>query len=59
MRGRFRLRESSDGRTKVSFRMAYEAPGGLLGLIADRVAAGQVGAKMSETLKRLKTLVDG
>jgi uncharacterized membrane protein len=59
LRGRFRLREASDGRTKVSFRLAYEAPGGLLGLIADRVAAGQVGAKMSETLRRLKTLVDG
>lgn len=59
LRGRFRLRESSDGRTKVSFRLAYEAPGGLLGLIADRVAARQVGANMSETLKRLKALVDG
>lgn len=59
MRGRFRLREAHDGRTKVSFRLAYEAPGGLLGLIADRVAAGQVGAKMSQTLTNLKALVDG
>lgn len=58
LRGRFRLRESADGRTKVTFRMSYEAPGGLLGLIADRVAARQVGRNMSETLKRLKVLVD-
>ncbi|MCK0174022.1 MULTISPECIES: SRPBCC family protein [Mycobacteriaceae] len=59
LRGRFRLREASDGRTKVTFRLSYEAPGGLLGLVADRVAARQVGRNMSETLKRLKTLVDG
>ena len=58
LRGRFRLREASDGRTKVTFRLAYEAPGGLLGLIADRVAARQVGRNMSETLKRLKSLVE-
>src|SRR3954464_15521559 len=37
-RGRFRLRDCPDGRTKVTFRMAYEAPGGLLALIADWVS---------------------
>jgi uncharacterized membrane protein len=58
-RGRFRLRDCSDGRTKVSFRMSYGAPGGVLGLIADWVAARQVGRAMSETLKRLKAMVDG
>ena len=41
-RGRFRLRDTADGRTKVTFRLAYESAGNLLGLIADRVAAGQV-----------------
>ena len=37
LRGRFRLRENGAGRTKVTFRLSYEAPGGLLGLIADRL----------------------
>lgn len=58
LRGRFRLREAADHRTKVEYRMAYEAPGGILGLIADRVAARQVGRNMSSTLKNLKTLVE-
>jgi uncharacterized membrane protein len=58
MRGRFRLRDS-DGRTKVTFRLSYEAPGGVLGLIADRVASRQVGRTMSETVKRLKAMVEG
>ncbi|AEV75264.1 Polyketide cyclase / dehydrase and lipid transport [Mycolicibacterium rhodesiae NBB3] len=58
-RGRFRLRETSDGRTKVTFRLAYESAGNLLGLIADRVAAGQVGRNMGETLKNLRQMVEG
>lgn len=58
-RGRFRLRETADGRTKVTFRLAYESAGNLLGLIADRVAAGQVGRNMGETLKNLRHMVEG
>ncbi|OBA85324.1 cyclase [Mycobacteriaceae bacterium 1482268.1] len=57
-RGRFRLRDCPDGKTKVSFRMTYEAPGGLLGLIADRVAARQVGRTMTETLENLRSLTE-
>lgn len=56
MRGRFRLRDCGDGRTKVNFRLAYEAPGGLLGLIADRVAARQVGRTMKKTLDNLRAM---
>lgn len=59
LRGRFRLRDSNDGRTKVTFRLSYEAPGGVLGLVADWVAARQVGRTMSETLKRLKAMAEG
>ncbi|UXA17993.1 SRPBCC family protein [Mycobacterium sp. SMC-4] len=59
LRGRFRLRDAGDGRTKVTFRLAYEAPGGLLGLIADRVAARQVAHIMKQTVDRLKELVEG
>lgn len=58
LRGRFRLRDCGDGRTKVNFRLAYEAPGGVLGLLADWVAARQVGRIMDETLRRLKTLTE-
>lgn len=58
-RGRFRLRDMSDGRTKVTFRLAYESAGNVLGLIADRVAAGQVGRNMGETLKNLRRMVEG
>jgi uncharacterized membrane protein len=59
LRGRFRLREDGEGRTKVSFRMSYEAPGGVLGLVADWVAARQVGRIMDRTLEQLKELVEG
>jgi uncharacterized membrane protein len=58
LRGRFRIRDNGDGRTRVTFRMAYESGGGILGLIADRVAARQVGRIMDQTLKRLRDLVE-
>lgn len=58
LRGRFRLRDAGDGRTRVTFRLAYEAPGGVLGLLADWVAARQVGRIMDETLRRLRKLVE-
>ncbi len=57
-RGRFRLRETPDGTTKVNFRLAYESAGNLLGLIPDRVAARQVGRNMGQTLKNLKRMVE-
>lgn len=58
LRGRFRLRDAGQGRTKVIFRLSYQAPGGLLGYIADRVAVRQVGRNAAQTLKRLKELVE-
>ncbi|RAV09814.1 SRPBCC family protein [Mycolicibacterium sp. GF69] len=58
-RGRFRLRDTEDGRTKVTFRLSYESAGNLLGLIADRVAARQVGRNMSRTLRNLRSMVEG
>ena len=51
-------RDTGDGHTKVIFRLAYESAGNLLGIIADRVAARQVGRNMSATLKNLKTMVE-
>ncbi|HZQ33390.1 MAG TPA: SRPBCC family protein [Mycobacterium sp.] len=58
MRGRFRLREDAEGRTRVTFRLSYQAPGGLLGLIADRIATRQVGRTLAETLKTLKAQLE-
>jgi uncharacterized membrane protein len=57
-RGRFRLRDAGPGRTVVTFRLAYSSEGGLLGLIADRVAAFWVGRSLDESLKNLRRLVE-
>jgi uncharacterized membrane protein len=58
LRGRIRLRDCGDGRTKVVFRLSYQAPGGLFGYIADRIAVRQVGRTLSDTLKCLKRLAE-
>jgi uncharacterized membrane protein len=57
-RGRLRLRDAGPGRSVVTFRLAYHSDGGLLGLIADRIAAHQVGGSLSESLKNLQRLVE-
>ncbi|OBI41519.1 cyclase [Mycobacterium kyorinense] len=57
-RGRIRLRDAGEGRTKATFRLSYQVPGGILGYIADRVAVRQVGRTLAATLKRLKGLVE-
>ena len=58
LRGRIRLRDAGDGQTKVTFRLSYQAPGGIWGYIADRVAVGQVGRIAADTLKRLKQIAE-
>jgi uncharacterized membrane protein len=58
LRGRIRLRDAAEGQTKVTFRLSYQAPGGILGYIADRIAVRQVGRTLAETLKCLKRLVE-
>lgn len=57
LRGRWRLRERTPGRTDVTFRLAYQAPGGLSGLVADRVAAPLVRRRLRNSLRRLRELV--
>jgi len=52
-RVRWRLRESDDGRTRVVLRLSWDSPGGLLGSVADRVAAPMVASTLEETLKNL------
>jgi fatty-acyl-CoA synthase len=58
-RGRWRLRETDDGQTKVSLRLSYQAPGGVLGMVSDRVSSPMVGSTLRETLERLKREVEG
>jgi uncharacterized membrane protein len=57
-RGRFRLRDAGAGKTTVTFRLAYHSDGGLLGLLADRIAEHQIGRSLSESLKNLQRLVE-
>jgi uncharacterized membrane protein len=58
-RGRWRLRETGDGRTKVTFRFAYGvAGGGITGLIAERVAAPSLSRRFRQSLVNLKQTVE-
>jgi acyl-CoA synthetase (AMP-forming)/AMP-acid ligase II/uncharacterized protein YndB with AHSA1/START domain len=58
-RVRWRLREQEDGTTKVVFRLSYQAPGGILGTISDRVGAPIVRGNLKESLEMLKRAVEG
>jgi uncharacterized membrane protein len=57
-RGRWRLREHGANRTLVMFRMSYQAPGGLLGWLADQVSAPTVRGYVRHTLENLKRHVE-
>jgi fatty-acyl-CoA synthase len=52
-RVRWRLREADDGRTRVTLRLSWDSPGGLLGNVADRLARPMVATTLEETLKNL------
>ncbi|MCG5433154.1 SRPBCC family protein [Mycobacterium sp. MYCO198283] len=57
-RGRFRLRSQGDRGTCVTFRLSYQAPGGLLGVIADWLAAREVGRVLALSLRNLREIVE-
>jgi fatty-acyl-CoA synthase len=57
-RGRWRLRERERGRTVVSLRISYQAPGGLLATLADRVSAPLVRRNLRDSLANLKRVVE-
>jgi uncharacterized membrane protein len=58
-RGRWRLREFSDGRTRVTFRFAYGvAGGGIAGLIAERVASISLRRRFKQSLENIKHAVE-
>lgn len=59
-RGRWRLREASDGRTDISFRFAYGVAGaGITGLLAERVASIPLGMRFKRSLENVKRELEG
>jgi len=59
-RGRWMLREAGEGRTRVTFRFAYGvAGGGVMGLIAERVAARPLRRRFRQALLNLKRSLEG
>jgi uncharacterized membrane protein len=58
-RGRWRLREHTNGRTRVTFRFAYGvAGGGISGMIAERVAAGSLRRRFRQSLLNIKRTLE-
>jgi uncharacterized membrane protein len=58
-RGRWRLRELAGDRTRVTFRFAYGvAGGGLVGMIAERVASRSLSHRFQEMLLTIKRTVE-
>ncbi len=58
-RGRWRIREAADGRTKVLFRLSYGAPGGVMGAITERLSAREVRGNIKRGLERLRAELEG
>jgi uncharacterized membrane protein len=56
-RGRIRLRGDAPDRTEVTLRLSYQSPGGLLGLVADRMAQPLVSRALRRSLDNLEALV--
>jgi uncharacterized membrane protein len=58
-RGRFRLRETPTGRTRVELRLAYGVAGsGLFGWLAERIAAPTVSGHLRRSLEQLERMVE-
>lgn len=58
-RGRWRLREDSQGYTRVSFRFAYGvAGGGITGLLAERLASIPLGRRFMRSLENVKAALE-
>jgi uncharacterized membrane protein len=53
-RGRWRLRAQGPDRTRLELRLSYGAPGGLLGLLADRFSAPMVRRNLRRTLEQVR-----
>jgi acyl-CoA synthetase (AMP-forming)/AMP-acid ligase II/carbon monoxide dehydrogenase subunit G len=58
-RGRWRLRETDDGRTRVTLRLSYGSPGGIIAAVTDRLSAPTVARNLEITLENLRRELDG
>jgi uncharacterized membrane protein len=58
-RGRWRLRELGPNRTKVTLRLAYQAPGSLVGWLTDHLAARGVRDNVRKSVLALKKRAEG
>jgi acyl-CoA synthetase (AMP-forming)/AMP-acid ligase II/uncharacterized membrane protein len=58
-RGRWRLRETENGRTRITLRLSYGSPGGFLGQLADRVSRPMVAQNLERTLHNLRREIEG
>src|SRR5215208_1064554 len=56
---RWRLRETDDARTRVTLRLAYDAPGGILGAVSEQVSKPMVAGTLDESLQNLKAEFEG
>ena len=56
---RWRLREADDGCTVVTLRLAYDAPGGLLGTLSEQVSRPMVARNLDRTLHNLCLAIEG
>src|SRR5207237_8193869 len=57
-RGRWRLRPRPGGGTTLTLRLSYGAPGGLMGLLADRFSAPMVRAHLRRTLQNVRAAAE-
>jgi uncharacterized membrane protein len=58
-RGRWRLRDAGEGRTRAELRLAYGVAGaGLTGWLAERIAAPTVSGHLRRTVRQLKRIVE-
>jgi acyl-CoA synthetase (AMP-forming)/AMP-acid ligase II/uncharacterized membrane protein len=58
-RSRWRLRELPDGSTRVTLRLSYVAPGGILATLADRLSSSMVSENLEKSLDNLKREFEG
>ena len=56
---RWRLRETDDSRTRVTLRLAYDAPGGVLGAVSEQISKPMVAGNLEQTLQNLKAEIEG
>jgi acyl-CoA synthetase (AMP-forming)/AMP-acid ligase II/uncharacterized membrane protein len=56
---RWRLRETDDARTRVTLRLAWNAPGGILGAVSEQISRPMVASTLDQSLQNLKAELEG